>query len=65
MMTCERCGYAVGVRRVALLVDGRVRLERRLCGGCLAETSEPLATLALTVPRVLNREVTLRLPTRP
>ena len=53
-MTCERCGYAVGVRRVALLVDGRVRLERRLCGGCLAETSEPLA---LTVPRVLNREV--------
>jgi len=30
-MTCDHCGHAVDVRRLAILVDGRLELEQRLC----------------------------------
>ena len=30
-MICDRCGYAVGVLRVLVMVEGRVNLDARLC----------------------------------
>ena len=30
-MTCDKCGYAVGVVKVAIMVEGRVNLDARLC----------------------------------
>lgn len=28
---CDRCGYAHGVKRILVMVDGRAVLERKLC----------------------------------
>ena len=34
-MICDRCGYAVGVLRIAVLVERRTNLDAKLCADCL------------------------------
>jgi hypothetical protein len=41
-MTCDRCGYAYGVLRIAVLVDGHVKIERALCADCRLVVLQPL-----------------------
>lgn len=36
-MICDRCGYAVGVLRVLVMVEGRVNLNAKLCADHLNE----------------------------
>lgn len=40
--SCDRCGYAVGVRRVMLMVEGRAMNDHRLCQGCLSKVFDAL-----------------------
>lgn len=42
LLTCQSCGLAVEVRRIALLVEGRIALELRLCARCLSDASDSL-----------------------
>ncbi len=44
---CDRCGYAVGVRRVLLLVDGRAVRECRLCLRCLDPVLDSIPPLRI------------------
>ena len=34
-LVCDRCGYATGVRRVLLMVDGKSLRGLKMCGNCL------------------------------
>lgn len=34
MNVCANCGYALNVKPLAILVDGRVELELPLCSPC-------------------------------
>lgn len=40
--TCVRCGYAVGLQRVALMVEGRLLAERLLCAKCRGVVADAL-----------------------
>jgi hypothetical protein len=37
---CAECGYGVEVRRVVILIDGRVKTEKPFCGRCLLRLLE-------------------------
>jgi hypothetical protein len=50
---CDRCGYAHGVKRVMLMVEGRPMNEHKLCLSCLGRVFDVLQTrVAEKAPRV-------------
>lgn len=45
-IACEWCGFALrGTHRLALLQDGRVELELRLCARCVDDLRSAIAAL--------------------
>lgn len=46
LAVCASCGYGVGVRRVALLEDGRIRWEFPLCSACRLRLDEAVERAA-------------------
>lgn len=46
---CQACGFAVDVRRVAVMVNGRYELELHLCPDCRLRLLEPLERAAVDV----------------
>lgn len=47
MKICDCCGYALDVRRVAWLVEGRLDGEIDLCGRCRMDLLAKLETVAV------------------
>jgi hypothetical protein len=39
---CDRCGYAHGIKRVMLMVEGRPMNEHKLCADCLLRVFDAL-----------------------
>jgi hypothetical protein len=50
--TCSRCGYAHGVQKVMLMVDGKATAGQTMCRECLLGVLDAMASRKPALERV-------------